>query len=71
MIEQYFGIWDTENNRFVTVPEAEAEGADVSRRPYAELFSDDEGELAMIIHEASKVGEWEVVPVNVTITMTR
>ena len=70
-MNKYFAIFNTETQQFVDVHEAIAFGADVDFQIYPELFSDDEGTLAIMIHEAGKVGEWIVVPVNVNITFTR
>jgi hypothetical protein len=66
----YFAILDTETNTLVNAEQAEKAGADVVKTHYPELFSDDDGELAFIIHEANKVGEWKVVPVSVDIQIT-
>ena len=69
-MNKFYAIWDTETKQFITCAGALKAGADVEFQSYDELFSDDDGTLAIIIHEASKVGEWEVVPVNLTITLT-
>ena len=74
MNKNYFAIMDTETNKFVTAPEAVNAGADPSAdavsHPFPELFSEDDGELAFTIHEANKVNDWKVVPVNVDIQVT-
>ena len=71
-MKKLFALLNTETKQFVTRLEASDAGADLwINLPFNELFSDDEGELAIIVHEANKHGEWEVVPVNVTITITK
>ena len=70
-MNKLFAIWNNETKQFVNVPQALEAGADVDFQPYPELFSDDEGILALIIHEANKHGEWDVVPVTVNITIIK
>ena len=71
MDKNYFAILDTETNKLVTADEAVNAGADPSANavshPFPELFSEDDSELAYMIHEANKVNDWKVIPVNVNI----
>jgi hypothetical protein len=71
MNKEYYALWDTENNRFVTADEAIKAGADetVANGIYPHLFSKDDSELVYHIHDCCKTGEWEVVPVNVEINI--
>jgi hypothetical protein len=70
-MNKFYAIWDTETKQFVNVHEVLKAGADVEFQPYPELFSDDDSSLAILIHEAGMVGIWEVVPINLTITLTK
>ena len=75
MDKNYFAILDTETNKFVTADEAVNAGADINSDAvgnihFKEMFAEDDGELAYIIHDAGKVNDWKVVPVNVDIKIT-
>jgi hypothetical protein len=71
-MNEFFAILDTETNKLVTASEAVNAGSDpssdaVAYKHHDSLFSEDDSELAYIIHEANKVNDWKVIPVNVSI----
>jgi len=69
--KNYFALLDNTTGNFVTRQQAIDAGSDLIYLPFNELFSDDDGELALIVHDAGKEADWDCVPVSVNINFTR